>query len=202
MGIPICQRHFPRPSTTASSTSPLRDQCSACRSVRPTANTHTHTHTLYNAYRDWRYTFRADSLTHSSRGKSNKPAARPGSFFLTRVSVFPDLPRAEERRRVSEQHKGVSQGLHIVPRRGECLLRYGFIPCLYHTLSAFYIHEKCFKNRTLKRSHCSSKQWAHGVDGDRGRRSELQAENNHPSPGWERLACPWKCRYICNISTA
>lgn len=39
---------------------------------------------------------------------------------LTSASVFPDLPGAEERRRVPEQHKGVPQGLHIVPRRGEC----------------------------------------------------------------------------------
>lgn len=33
-------------------------------------------------------------------------------------SVFAGLPRAQERRRVPAQHKGVPQGLHIIPRRG------------------------------------------------------------------------------------
>lgn len=41
-GIPICQRHFPRPNAALSSTSPLRGGlCSASRSVRPGQCSHT-----------------------------------------------------------------------------------------------------------------------------------------------------------------
>lgn len=41
-GIPICLRHFPRPSAALSSTSPLRGGlCSASRSVRPGQCSHT-----------------------------------------------------------------------------------------------------------------------------------------------------------------
>ena len=42
-------------------------------------------------------------------------------FFILSPFIFvvSDLPRAEERRRVSDQHQGVPQGLHVVSRRGK-----------------------------------------------------------------------------------
>lgn len=61
-------------------------------------------------------------------------------------SVFAGLPRTQERRRVSAQHKGVPQGLHIIPRRGKRPFSsyftlsstrfWALFRCLYHTLSA------------------------------------------------------------------
>lgn len=44
---------------------------------------------------------------------------------------FAGLPGAEERRRVPAQHKGVPQGLHIIPRRGKRLFFFPSLLLLY-----------------------------------------------------------------------
>lgn len=74
-------------------------------------------------------------------GSSRKTSTWAGGLPLTGVIFSADLPRTEERGRVSVQHKGVSQRLHIIPRRGEWPLSSTFsalmVPCC-HTLVCIF----------------------------------------------------------------
>lgn len=96
----------------AASTSPLLELSPASRSVS-------------GPLRSWR--MRVDRLESFSElitaenhcVNSRKTATWGGSLPLTRVILSADLPRTEKRRRVPVQHKGVSQGLHIISRRSK-----------------------------------------------------------------------------------
>lgn len=72
-----------------------------------------------------------------------------GSVPLTRVILSADLPRTEKRRRVSVQHKGVSQGLRIISRRSKSPFSPDFwcLWCLVATpVCAFSHPEMAFVN--------------------------------------------------------
>ena len=104
--------HFPAAGSESSLPECVRPRCK---------HTHTHAHTLKNACRSRRDIFRAEKLTENRSVKHQRHPQRELEVSPPnqRFPVFPDLPGAEERRRVSAQHKGVPQGLHIIPRRGE-----------------------------------------------------------------------------------
>lgn len=111
-----------------------------------------------------------------------------GSVPLTRVILSADIPRTEKRRRVSVQHKGVSQGLRIISRRSKSPFSPDFlvfmVPCCHTRVCIFspwsgICELWCILN-PCERRPWYSKQWIHRAP-DRGRWSELPAENNHTS---------------------
>lgn len=114
----------------AASTSPLLELSPASRSVS-------------GPLRSWR--MRVDRLESFSElitaenhcVNSRKTATWGGSLPLTRVILSADLPRTEKRRRVPVQHKGVSQGLHIISRRSKSTFLVFMVPCC-HTLVCIF----------------------------------------------------------------
>lgn len=102
----------PRPYTAASSTSLLHEPSRPLASRRASGP---RLPSIKNACRSRRPIVfaREPRKTHCER---------PGAESVRLTCVFPvfaGLPRAQERRRVPAQHKGVPQGLHIIPRRGK-----------------------------------------------------------------------------------
>lgn len=101
----------PRPYTAASSTSLLHEPSSllasrrasgpACRVLRMRVGREDPFSVLGNPER------------RIVSGRKLEASAWPA------FSVFAGLPGAQKRRRVPAQHKGVPQGLHIIPRRGK-----------------------------------------------------------------------------------
>lgn len=128
------------------------------------------THTLKNACRSRRDIFRAEKLTENRSVKHQRHPQRELEVSPSnqRFAVFPDLPGAEERRRVSAQHKGVPQGLHIIPRRGEYIFTHSGLSLRVLPLvsTSPNTEKRCFKGRVrvFERRHCNNKQWVRGAD--------------------------------------